>query len=185
MITTAEAATRLHVTAHTVAAWCRTGLLAAVKAGRRWAIRASALARLICPTADRPRAGEQRLVLAGRAARRAAARVEARQVAAEHGTRVIGHHERARKAAANSGRILARAFLVSLGLDDEFIGKYESAFGRKVAETFRRNHGDEPEHGGRVILRGRVWHTMKYADVTDLEAGARAYKRTAHLLAAA
>ena len=39
--------------------------------------------------------------------------------------------------------------------------KYESAFGRKVAETYRLNHGTEPKRGALVVLRGRLWHTMK------------------------
>jgi excisionase family DNA binding protein len=182
--TTHEAATLLHTTAHTIATWCRTGLLTAVKTGRRWTIRTSTIARLIRPTTDRPHPGKHRAPRTSRAARRTAARTQARRTAIEHAARVIDHHQRARIACANSGRTLARDYLVSLGLDDEFIAKYESAFGRAVAKQYRATHHTEPEHGGRVILRGRIWHTMKYTDVTDLEAGARAYKRTAHLLAA-
>lgn len=180
-ITTTEAATRVHASVRTVRAWCRAGKIAARKAGRRWAITASSIARLLCPVADRLRKGVAARVLTGRALRRLTARRAARALATEHGTRVIGHQQRARIALANSGRVLARDYLTSLGLDDAFIAKYESAFGRKVAAEYRRTHSTEPEHGGLVILRGRVWHTMRYTDIADLEAGARAYARTAHL----
>lgn len=180
--TTSEAATRLHVTAHTIAAWCRTGALAAVKVGRRWAIRVSAIARLICPTRDRLRAGDRQAPLAGRAARRAAARRLARATSREYRIPLIGQHQRARMAAANAGRILCRDYLFSLGLDVEFIEEYESAFGRATAKAFRANHHAEPDAGGLVVLHGRLWRTMRYLDVADLIAGARAYKRTAHLV---
>ena len=70
------------------------------------------------------------------------------------------------------------AILTYLGCDEAFIGKYESAFGRKVAATYRANHGSEPDKGGLVILRGRLWKTMRYSDIRDLHAGAAAYART-------
>ena len=187
-ITTTEAATRAHVTTHTIRAWCRTGLLAAVKIGRRWAIRASALARLLRPTTDRPRRGQLAAPLTGRAARRAGGRELARATSREYRIPLIGHHQRTRIAAANAGHIVARDYLFSLDLDEldvDFIEEYESAFGRKTAETYRTNHHAEPDRRGLVVLHGRLWRTMRYADVADLHAGARAYKRTAELLALA
>lgn len=184
-ITTTEAATRLHVTAHTIAAWCRTGAIAAVKVGRRWAIRVSAIARLICPTRDRLRAGDHQVPLTGRAARRAAARRLARATSREYRIPLIGQHQRARIAAANAGHIVARDYLFDLGLDVEFIEEYESAFGRATAKAYRANHHAEPEERGLVVLHGRLWRTMRYVDVADLEAGAREHKKTAEELALA
>lgn len=180
-ITTAEAAATIHVTPHTIAAWCRTGRIAATKTGRRWAIAPSTVARLLRPVADRLRKGVAAATLTGRPARRSEARSAARATAREYGTRIIGHQQRARIAAANSGRTLARDYLELIGCDEAFIARYESAFGRKTAATYRAAHGTEPEHGGLVILRGRLWKTMRYSDVRDLHAGARAYARTAGL----
>lgn len=42
-ITTATAAHQAHVTVSTIRNWCRTGVIAAVKTGRRWAINAASL----------------------------------------------------------------------------------------------------------------------------------------------
>lgn len=179
--TTAEAAHTLHLTPHTIAAWCRTGRIAATKQHGRWAIAASAIARLIRPATDRPRAGQHAPALTGRAARRQAARIEARATAKQYGTRVIGHVQRARIAAANTGHILARDFLADLGFDAAFIGKYESWMGRKTAEAYRANHGTEPKAGGLVVVRGRIFRVNRYTDRRDLENGARAYARTRHL----
>lgn len=184
-VTTAEAAAQARVTPATIRTWARTGALAAVKTDRRWAIRASALARMICPTGDRPRPGQQRQALTGRAQRHHDARQLARATSRHYRIPLIGHHQRARIACANTGYLLCRDYLFDLGLDPEFIEQYESAFGRKTAQTYRQNHHAEPEHGGIVILRGRLWRTMRYVDTADLDAGARAYPRTRHLVPAA
>jgi hypothetical protein len=178
-LTATEAATTAHVTVRTVRAWCRTGQLAASKRHGRWVIAPSAVARVVCPASDRPARGECVRRLTGRALRRCEARALARATSREYGTRVIGHQQRALIAAANTGHILVRDYLVGIGCDPEFVGKYESAAGRKIAATYRSNHGTEPDaHGGRVILRGRVWHVARYADIRDLHAGAAAYART-------
>lgn len=42
-ITTAAAAHQAHVTVSTIRSWCRTGAVAAVKTGRRWAIDTASL----------------------------------------------------------------------------------------------------------------------------------------------
>lgn len=42
-ITTATAARQARVTAATIRTWCRTGVIAAVKTGRRWAVNAASL----------------------------------------------------------------------------------------------------------------------------------------------
>jgi excisionase family DNA binding protein len=177
-ITTAETAATMHATVRTVRAWCRTGQLAAHKVGGRWVIRVSSLARLLCPVSDRLRAGVAVRQLAARTLRRVASRRAARAMASEHGTHVIGHHQRARIAAANSGYALARDYLADMGLDAAFIAKYESAFGRKVAAVYRERHYAEPESGGIVVLRGRMWRCFRYADIRDLHAGAAQYART-------
>jgi hypothetical protein len=137
--------------------------------------------------ADRPRKGENARVLTGRAGRRQTARAEARAAARELRTRedkpkpharVIGHVQRALCTA--SWGLTAREYLIGLGFEEW--ERYESAFGRQVAKTYRLNHGCEPDRGARVVLRGRVWRAMRYANAADLEAGAAAYKRTAHLV---
>lgn len=127
------------------------------------------------------RKGQNRPALTGRSARRATARAQARATAREHGTRVIGHHERAVIAEANAGHILVRDFLQSIGFDGW--ERYESAAGRRIAEVYRDNHGTGPDRGGKVLLRGRIWSTMRYRNELDLIAGAHAYPRTAHLVA--
>lgn len=181
-ITTAETAARVHLSVRTVRAWCRTGRLPAVKSHGRWAIAPSAVARLLCPASDRPRKGEHAPVPTGRTARRQFARAEARRVAGTHRARVVGHVDRARIAAATAGYFLCRDYLAGLGFDAEFVSRYESAFGREVAKQYRINHGCEPDNGGMVVLRGRLWRANRYRDVADLLAGARAYKRTAVVL---
>lgn len=127
------------------------------------------------------RKGQNRPALTGRAARRHQARVQARATARKYGTRVIGHHERAVIVEANAGHILVRNFLQNIG----FAGweRYESAAGRRIAEVYRDNHGIDPDRGGKVVLRGRIWSTMRYRNVLDLVAGAQAYPRTTHLVA--
>ncbi len=181
-ITTAEAAAAIHVTAHTVAAWCRKGLLAASKAGRRWSIAPSTVARLLCPVTDRLPKGVAGRQLTGRAARRAAARQLARATSRQYGIPLIGHHQRARLAAANAGHLLVRDYLFALDMDVDDIEEYESAAGRKVAEVYRKAHHAEPDGRGLVILHGRLWRVMRYTAVADLVAGCRAYPRTAHLI---
>jgi hypothetical protein len=46
-ITTATAAVQAHVTVATIRTWCRNGVVAAVKTGRRWAIDTASLLRRI------------------------------------------------------------------------------------------------------------------------------------------
>lgn len=180
-LTTAEAAATIHVTAHTIAAWCRTGRITAVKRGRRWAIAPRTVARLLCPTGDRPRTSELKPRQTGRTARRTTGRQLARATSRQYGIPLIGHHQRARIAAANTGHITARDYLFDLGCDVEFVEEYESAFGRKTAATYRTNRHAEPDTRGLVILHGRLWHVARYTDIRDLHAGARAYPRTADL----
>lgn len=181
-LTTAEAAATLHVTPHTIAAWCRRGLLAATKTGRRWAIAPSTLARLLCPVTDRLPKGMAGRQLTGRALARLAARQLARATSRAYRIPLIGHHQRARIAAANAGHLLVRDYLFTLDMDVDDIEEFESAAGRKVAEVYRKAHHAEPDGRGLVILHGRLWRVMRYTDATDLEAGLRAYARTSHLI---
>jgi len=117
---------------------------------------------------DHLRKGEAAPVKTGRAAR----------------VRVGSHWQRALIAVRNSGRILARDFLASLGMDAAWIDQYESAFGRKVAATYRANHHAEPDSGGLVWLRGRLWRTNRYIDVADMQAGVANYPRLAAMIGA-
>lgn len=183
-ITATDAASTAHVSIRTIRTWCRNGQLHAVKSRGRWAIRLSAVARLLCPATDRPRRSECPRQMAPRAARRLEARRLARATSREYRIPLIGHHQRARIAAANAGHILARDYLFDLGMDIDDIEEFESAFGRKVAETYRKRHHAEPDSRGLVILHGRLWRTMRYTDVRDLHAGAAAYARTRSLFEA-
>jgi len=125
------------------------------------------------------RKGQSRPALTGRAARRHQARATAR-AEQRPGFPVIGHHQRALVANANAGWILVRDFLQDVGFDKW--QRYESAAGRKIAQVYRDNHGTDPSSGGKVVLHGRIWSTMRYRNVLDLIAGAAVYKRTAHLV---
>jgi len=111
--------------------------------------------------------------------RRQAVRRQVRAYAREHGHRVTGHVQRA-LCLAPAGWT-AREYLQGLGFAEW--ERFESAFGRQVAKTYRENHGQEPDRGARVVLRGRVWSAMRYRDEKDLYAGALAYPGTAGLLA--
>ena len=57
----------------------------------------------------------------------------------------------------------------------EETAKVEEAPGQKVVRPL-----DDPckPTGGLVILHGRLWRVARYADITDLHAGARAYALT-------
>jgi hypothetical protein len=183
-ITATETAATVRTSVRQVRAWCRSGQLPAVKAHGRWAIRVSAVARLLCPTTDRPRAGQVSRRLPARTARRCESRRLVRATSREYRIPLIGHHQRARIAAANAGHVLCRDYLFDLGMDIDDIEEFESAFGRKVAQTYRERHHAEPDARGLVILHGRLWHTMRYTDIRDLHAGACAYARTRGLFAA-
>lgn len=182
-ITATEAAITTRVTVRTVRAWCRTGQLDAVKVCGRWVIAPSAVARLLCPASDRLRRGVAGRQATGRAARRCESRRIARATSREFGIPLYGRHQRARIALANTGHTTARDYLFDLGMDVEDIEQYESAFGRKVAETYRASHHAEPDTRGLVILHGRLWHVARYTDTTDLHRGARQYARTADMFA--
>lgn len=122
-------------------------------------------------------------IAVSRLIRRLSARRADRAYAVENARPVIGHVQRA-LCLAGWG-ITAREYLAAIGCDDEFVARYESAFGRQVAKTYRANHdGAEPPRGARVVMRGRVWRVMSYRDEKDLYAGALAYRWTAELLAA-
>lgn len=119
--------------------------------------------------------------LTGRTSRRADQRHQARTVAREHGTRVITHVHRAYVTISTGWTV--REFLTRLGLDAEFVAKYESAFGRATAKVYRETHGTDPRRGAHVIVRGRLYGAFSY-DLDDLLAGAKAYGRTAALVTA-
>lgn len=187
------AAARLAGTAvRTIRAWCRRGLIAAVKTGRRWTVGLASLLRRLNAgrpaVTDRLRAGEQSPVRTGRAGRRYEARHAARVEAVQRRTRDENPKRGARPAThvqravclASPG-MTARAYLLAIGCNKKFVAQYESAFGRAVAKVYREAHGCEPERAARVVLRGQVWSAFTY-DEQDLYAGAVAYPRTAALL---
>lgn len=180
-LTAAETAATLHTTVRTVRAWCRTGQLPAVKSGGRWAIAPSAVARVIRPATDRLRRGVAGRQSTGRAARRCEARALARTTSRTYRIPLMTRHQRARIALANAGHVTARDYLFDLGMDVEDIEQYEAAFGRKAAEAYRSSRHAEPDMRGLVVLHGRLWRVARYADITDLHRGARAYARTADM----
>jgi hypothetical protein len=183
-ITATEAASTARTTVRQIRAWCRAGQLAAVKVRGRWAIRPSAVARLLCPASDRPSRGEHLRQQSGRVARRTDARCLARATSREYRIPLIGHHQRARLALANTGHLLARDYLFDLGMDIDDIEEFESAFGRRVAETYRKRHHVEPDARGLIVLHGRLWRCNRFSDSRDLHAGACAYARTRGLFEA-
>lgn len=129
------------------------------------------------------RKGQNRPALAGRTLRRHESRTQAR-TEQRPGRAVIGHMDRAIVAArnANAGLMTAGQYLRGIGFPEA--ERLASAFGRKVAETYRANHGAEPLHL-LAAVNGRIRRTQfGYADAADLLAGAKAYKKTATFLAA-
>lgn len=127
------------------------------------------------------RKGEARPALTGRAQRRHEFRAQAR-TEQRPGRPVVGHRDRAIVAArnANAGLMTVGEYLHGIGFPEA--DRLASAFGRKVAETYRANHNAEPE---RILaaVNGRIRHSQfGYADVADLLAGALAYKPTAAFL---
>jgi hypothetical protein len=73
-----------------------------------------------------------------------------------------------------------------IGADRTFINRYAAAFGKKAAEAYQAVTGRKPAQDGLDYGRGRYWGCFAYRadELWALEAGARAYKRTAALLAA-
>lgn len=128
------------------------------------------------------RKGESRPALTGRAQRRHESRAQAR-IEQRPGRPVLGHMDRAIVAArnANAGLMTVGEYLRGIGFPEA--DRLASAFGRKVAETYRENHNAEP---ARIlaVANGRVRRSQfGYADVADLLAGAEAYGPTAAFLA--
>lgn len=183
---TAAAARLAGTTTVVVRNWCRAGIVAAVKTGRRWTVELASLLRRL--NAARPRLsgwlrrGERMPVRTGRALRRYEARHAARHAgrAAEHPYGVTGHHEWAVCAAANAGRTLAVDYLLAIGFPEA--ERYASAFSRAVAKQYRKTHGEDPYKGCLVVVRGRIQRVFDYADLADLYAGAYSYQRTRDFL---
>lgn len=128
------------------------------------------------------RKGEARPALTGRAQRRHEFRAQAR-TEQRPGRPVVGHRDRAIVAArnANAGLMTVGEYLHGIGFPEA--DRLASAFGRKVAETYRANHNAEPL---RILaaVNGRIRPSQfGYADVSDLLAGAEAYGPTAAFLA--
>jgi len=128
------------------------------------------------------RKGQRRLILTGRAGRRADQRSHAR-AEQRPGRAVIGHQDCAVVAArnANAGLMTAGEYLHRIGFPET--DRLASAFGRACAKAYRKNHGAEPAHAY-AIANGRIRTQFGYTNAADLLAGARAYKPTAAFLAA-
>lgn len=121
----------------------------------------------------------QYVTSATRTARRATNRRAARTIANTKGLRLITHHDRARvTATAGWG---AADYLTSIGFAEA--ARYASAFGRKVAETYRAAHNTEPVKSGLAIVNGLLVRTFRY-NADDMRNGAKAYGRTRNLVAA-
>lgn len=190
---TATAARLAGTTVRTIRTWCRRGAVAAAKFGRRWIVQLGSLLHHLNAArpavADRLRPGVLVRVPTGRAGHRYEARHAARAEAKHRRTRAASPRPGARPAThvqwalclASTGTT-ARDYLFSLGCDEQFVTRYEAAFGRACAKVFREAHGCDPERTARVLLRGRVWSVFAY-DEKGLYAGALAYPRTATLLA--
>lgn len=84
----------------------------------------------------------------------------------------------------NAGKTLVRDYLVKLGLDAEFITRYESAFGRVVAKTYRETTGQNPERTAVALVRGWMRKTYAYDDLAILDIAAHTYPRTRALIGA-
>lgn len=128
------------------------------------------------------RKGQNRPTLTGRTLRRHEQRAQAR-TEQRPGRHVIGHMDRAIVAArnANAGLMTVGQYLHGIGFPEA--ERLASACGRKVAETYRENHGTEP---ARILaaVNGRIRRSQfGYTDVADLLAGAEAYGPTAAFLA--
>lgn len=175
-VTTATAARLAHITARTIRAWCRRGLLAAAKLHGRWTIAVADLRALLAQLypaprprpAGRHRKGEAVPVKTGRAAR---ARV--------------GHHMSVQRRTAvldalvqrtNAGYMTAVEYLTGIGFPEA--ERYASAFGRATAAAYRKSHNTEPYNGCLVVVRGCIHQVFGYVDVADLYAGAYSYART-------
>ena len=116
---------------------------------------------------------------ATRTARRTQTRRGARTIAATNGHRLITHIDRARvTATAGWG---AADYLKSIGFGKAV--RFASAFGRKVAETYRAAHNTEPAKSGLAIVNGLLVATFRY-NADDMRNGALAYGRTSSLVAA-
>ncbi len=127
------------------------------------------------------RKGENTPVLTGRTLRRHETRAQAR-TEQRPGRPVIGHMDRAIVAArnANAGLMTVGEYLRGIGFPEA--ERLASAFGRKVAETYRANHHAEPL---RILaaVNGRIrCSQFGYTDVADLLAGALVYGPTAAFL---
>lgn len=128
------------------------------------------------------RKGQNRPALTGRTLRRHEQRAQAR-TEQRPGRHVIGHQDRAIVAArnANAGLMTVGEYLRGIGFPEA--DQFASAFGRKVAEAYRANHGTEPARTY-AAANGRIRRSQfGYTDAADLLAGAKAYKRTAAFLA--
>lgn len=193
-LTTAAAARLANTTTAAVRGWCRRGTVAAVKTARGWAVQLTSLLRRLNahrpPAADRPRRGERKPILTGRAGRRHEARHAARAVAsqrrhrAEHprrGARPATHEQRAIAAAHNAGWHTAVDYLRGIGFPEA--ERYASAFGAVAADRYRAVHGAEPFDGCVAVVNGRLRHgVFGYADTAELQAAAYEYKRTHEFL---
>lgn len=194
-LNTAAAARLAETTAHTIRTWCRRGLVAADKTAHGWAVQLRSLLHRLntrAPrpaAADRPRRGERKPVLTGRAGRRYEARHAARAVATarrareespRRGARPATHVQRALCAAANAGYTTAADYLNAIGFPEA--ERYASAYGRVAAKLYRQAHGVNPYGGCLAIVNGRLWQVFGYADTADLQAAAYSYARTRQFL---
>lgn len=128
---------------------------------------------------SRYRKGENKPQKAGRAARTSIGVTTTRA----HRARCLA----ALIARINQGKILVRDFLIGVGLDDEFVTRYESAFGKVAAKFYRQVTGQDPQRTGAAMVRGWMRNAFAYRaeHLGILFDALRTYKRTAALVAPA
>lgn len=193
-LSTAAAARLANTTTAAVRGWCRRGTVAAVKTARGWAVELASLLRRLNGTlprpADRPRRGERKPVLTGRAGRRYEARHAARATATarrhrverpRRGARPATHVLYALAAAHNAGWHTAADYLRGIGFPEA--ERYAAAFGRVAAQTYRTVHGTDPFDGCVAVVNGRLRDCFGYAGTAELRAASYSYARTAEFLA--
>lgn len=185
-VTTASAARLARVSVRVIRAWCRRGLLAAVKAAGRWVVTVASLRDLLTrlhpaarpATADHRRPADAAPQRTGRAAR----------------VRVGHHMSVARRRAVldalcarfNGALITAAAYLRGVvGADEEFVDRYGSAFGTKVSKAYQATFGRKPQRFGLARRGLRLFEAFVYSvdEAFVLGEAARSYDRTRALLA--
>jgi hypothetical protein len=90
-------------------------------------------------------------------------------------------------ARCNTAVITVAQYLTDVvGADAEFVRRFSGTFGKAVAKVWREQYGTEPAKTGLARIRRMLLPVFAYGTdaLTVLDKAARAYSRTAELLAA-